>query len=232
MPGQGLSCAVDIVMCIDVTASMAPILETVKSKALRVYPDLMAELDKKERPVDLMRVRVVAYRDVVADATPFETSDFFALPEQDRPFQEFVGRLRPTGGGDEPESGLEALAIAMGSKWTTECERQRHVIVVWTDASTHPLEHGASRLPPDVRNVVPRSFDDLTDMWESGQGGAMPKPTARRLVLFAPDSQIWNRINDEWNQVVHFASQAGVGLGDVDYNTIIDLLAGSIGGNV
>lgn len=48
---------------------------------------------------------------------------------------------------DEPESGLEALALAMGSDWETSGTSKRHAIVLFTDASAHPLEQQLDGIP-------------------------------------------------------------------------------------
>jgi hypothetical protein len=41
---RGLSYAVDIVFCIDVTGSMSPIIDQVKANALRFYDDVQSKL--------------------------------------------------------------------------------------------------------------------------------------------------------------------------------------------
>src|SRR5690349_16824340 len=64
---RGLSYAVDIVFCIDVTGSMTPILDAVKANALRFYQDVQSNLTAKGKNVDELRVRVVAFRDLAAD---------------------------------------------------------------------------------------------------------------------------------------------------------------------
>ena len=44
---QGLNYTVDIVMCIDSTGSMAPIIEKVKSNAMKFYEDLLKVMNEK-----------------------------------------------------------------------------------------------------------------------------------------------------------------------------------------
>lgn len=232
---SSLTYAVDIVLCIDVTKSMDPIIETVKTKALQLQPDLQRVLEEKQRSVDQMRVKVIAFRDVSADHDPFEISEWFKLPQDDEGFQRFVGGLSAHGGGDLPESGLEALALAMHSDWTQDCLRQRHVIAIWSDDAAHDLSTYAAAIPTEFRERIPASFNDLKDMWDGvGQRG-MPKSSARRLVIFAPKDALnesnqnyWAKIHDEWDLVLAHASPAGMGLEDVGYNTILDLLANSI----
>ena len=43
---RGLSYAVDIVFCIDVTGSMSPIIDQVKANALRFYDDVQSKLTR------------------------------------------------------------------------------------------------------------------------------------------------------------------------------------------
>src|SRR5687768_11521083 len=49
---RGLSYAVDIVFCIDVTGSMTPIIDQVKTNALRFYDDVQSNLTAKGKNVD------------------------------------------------------------------------------------------------------------------------------------------------------------------------------------
>jgi hypothetical protein len=222
---RGLSYAVDIVFCIDVTGSMTPILDTVKANALRFYGDVQSNLTAKGKNIDELRVRVVAFRDIVADGeAALQESPFFQLPGEQAGFSSFVNGLFAEGGGDAPESGLEAVALAMTSPWTTRGDRRRQVIVVWTDQPAHPLD--ASVLPPEFAKRVPADFSALTDMWEDPQGPL--GSSSKRLILFAPDGPGWSDISGVWENVVHHPSQAGGGLSEVDYGTIIDSIGNSV----
>jgi hypothetical protein len=222
---RGLSYAVDIVFCVDVTGSMTPILDQVKANALRFYSDVQSNLTAKGKAIDELRVRIVAFRDIVADGeAALQESPFFALPAEETGFSGFVNGLVPEGGGDPPESGLEAVALAMTSPWTTRGDRRRQVIVVWTDQPAHPLN--ASALPPAFAGRVPADFSALTDLWEDPQGPL--GSSSKRLILFAPDGPGWSDISGVWENVVHHPSQAGSGLSDVDYGTIIDSIGNSV----
>ena len=138
---RGLSYAVDIVFCIDVTGSMTPILDAVKANALRFYDDVQHNLTAKGKNVDELRVRVIAFRDFVADGeAALQESPFFRLPAEQAGFSDFVNGLLAQGGGDAPESGLEAVALAVNSPWTNRGDRRRQVVVVWTDQPAHPLD--------------------------------------------------------------------------------------------
>lgn len=219
---QGLSYNVDLVFCIDVTGSMAPVLETVKNNALKLYPDLMREMEKKDKWVDTVRIKVIAFRDFEADGkNALEILDFVNLKDNQERFRSFVTALKPTGGGPVPENGLEALALAIESDWNKEGDKRRHIIVVYSDAPTHPLGK-KSEYKPDG---MPANFNELTDWWE-GQD-RMEQP-AKRLILFAPDAEPWTDIATHWTQVLHYPSCAGEGLSDVDYKTILSAIVSSI----
>jgi hypothetical protein len=222
---RGLSYAVDIVFCVDVTGSMTPILDQVKANALRFYGDVQSNLTAKDKTIDELRVRVVAFRDIVADGeAALQESPFFELPAEETGFSGFVNGLVAEGGGDAPESGLEAVALAMTSPWTTRGDRRRQVIVVWTDQPAHSLD--ASALPPALAGRVPADFSALTDVWEDPQGPL--GSSSKRLIVFAPDGPGWSDISGVWENVVHHPSQAGSGLSDIDYGTIIDSIGNSV----
>ena len=222
---RGLSYAVDIVFCIDVTGSMTPILDAVKANALGFYDDVQTNLTAKGKNVTQLRVRLVAFRDLAADGdAALEESPFYTLPAERADFSEFVNGLIPQGGGDHPESGLEAVAVAINSPWTTIGDRRRQVIVVWTDQPAHMLD--PSVVPADLSSRVPADFSALTDAWEDEQG--LMGSNSKRLILFAPDGPGWSDISAVWENVVHHPSQAGGGLSEVDYGTIIDSIGNSV----
>jgi hypothetical protein len=216
---------VDIVFCIDVTGSMTPILDAVKANALRFYDDVQHNLTAKGKNVDELRVRVIAFRDLVADGEmALQESPFFRLPAEQTGFSDFVNGLIAQGGGDAPESGLEAVALAVNSPWTNRGDRRRQVVVVWTDQPAHPLD--PTVLPAELRGRVPADFSALTDLWEDAQGPL--GGSSKRLILFAPDGPGWSDISGVWENVVHHPSQAGGGLSEVDYGTIVDSIGNSV----
>ena len=223
-----LKYAVDIVFCIDVTGSMAPVLETVKEGALSFHKRLEEAMAGKGKAISQLRLRVIAYRDFGDDPSDaIQASDFWVIPGHSGDFERFVRGLRATGGGDEPESGLEALALAINSDWERGLDRRRHIVAVFTDASAHPLGVGkaAATYPRDI----PRTIDDLFEAWGYGSSqSATMENAAKRLLLFAPDTTPWNMIAADWNNTVYFPSQAGTGLEDVELQEIVDIIANSV----
>jgi hypothetical protein len=187
---------------------MTPILDAVKANALGFYDDVQTNLTAKGKNVAQLRVRVVAFRDFVADGdAALEESPFYSLPDDRNGVLEFVNGLIAEGGGDAAESGLEAVALAVNSPWTTTGDRRRQVIVVWTD---QPAHRSTPRwFPRTWRPRVPADFSALTDVWEDEQG--LMGSSSKRLILFAPDGPGWSDISAVWENVVHHPSQAGGG---------------------
>lgn len=222
---QGLKYTVDIVMCIDSTGSMAPIIDKVKSNALKFYEDLMEVMKLKDKSIDTLRVRVISYRDYYYDGEEsMFTSDFFTLPEDKDTFANFINTIKAEGGGHEPECGLEALALAIHSDWNKTGDKKRQIIVVWTDASTHPLEKNENSKPVNYPQSIPSNFDDLTDLWD----GQFISHAAKRLIVYAPDAYAWTDIANHWENTIQYPSKAGDGLNEVDYQTILDAIASSV----
>jgi hypothetical protein len=227
--GSSLSYAVDIVFCIDVTGSMEPVLEQVKQGAMGFHDQLSAAMAEKNKRISSLRIRTVAYRDFLHDqpADVMLATPFLALPAQQAEFHGAVSMLEPFGGGDEPESGLEALAFAMSSEWERGLDRRRHIIVLFTDASAHPLERAFHITGPQYGQVVPPNLDELTEMWESPDGGLM-EFAAKRLLLYAPDVYPWNIVSSSWSNTLHYLSNAGEGLSDYELRQIIENIANSV----
>ena len=219
---------VDIVLVIDATGSMSPIIEQVKANALNLYGDIGRKMEEAHKHIENLRIRVIAFRDYLADdEAAMDGSDFFHLPEQTGELVECVHSLRADGGGDEPENGLEAMAYAIRSDWNREGIKKRHIIVVWSDASAHPLGHAAGS--PYYPSGMPGSFEELTIWWgDRANPGKYMDQHAKRLLLFTPHAAGWDRIVNEWDNVVHYPSAAARGLADVDYNTILDTIVHSI----
>lgn len=218
---------VDMVFCIDCTGSMDNIIDIVKNNALNFYQDLTRVMEEKHKHITQLRVRVVAFRDYIADGKDaMLVTDFFKLPEEAEEFERCVRSLKADGGGDDPEDGLEALAYAIKSKWDTEGMKRRHVIVVWTDASTHPLGFGKSS--GYYPNGMAQDLQELSAWWGGNQQKGFMDNNAKRLVLYAPDEPAWNIISENWENVLHFPSTAGDGLSDLEYNQIIDTITNTI----
>ena len=82
MAGQGVGdYNVDIVMCIDATGSMSPIIEKVKENALSFYQRFLESMEESEKTVEQLRIKVIVFRDYGCDEAPMTESEFFTLPD-------------------------------------------------------------------------------------------------------------------------------------------------------
>lgn len=224
-----LSYAVDIVFVIDVTGSMEPVLDQVRAGALSFHSELTAAMQEKNKRISALRIRTIAYRDYLYDRHEdvMLTTDFLKLPEQAEDFDEAMNLLQSFGGGDEPESGLEALSFAIHSDWERGLDRRRHIVVLFTDASAHPPEHAWHITGNLYPGVLYPNLDELTEAWEADSGGPM-EFSAKRLLLYAPDVYPWNEISSSWSNTLHYLSNAGEGLADYEFRQIIDSIANSV----
>ncbi len=218
---------VDMVFCIDATGSMGGVIDMVKNNAIHLYEDVMSSMAEKGKTIDLLRVKLIAFRDYASDgANAMLASEFFALPSQSDELEDCVQSIEAFGGGDDPEDGLEALGYAIKSRWNNEGIKKRQVIVVWTDAPTHSLGQGS--VAPNYPTKMAKDFAELTAWWGDSTNEGYINQSGKRLLLFAPDAPYWNTISDTWDNVIHFPSIAGAGLGEFDYQQIIDAISNTI----
>lgn len=218
---------VDIVFCIDATGSMDNVINIVKDNALHFYDDVTAAMRANNKEISSLRIKIIAFRDYLADREDaMLNTDFFELPRESQAFSDTVQSIEAFGGGDEPEDGLEALAFAIRSKWNTEGTRRRQLIVVWSDASTHPLGFGASA--PNYPRSMAKNFQELSEWWSDKQNQPYMNHSAKRLVLYTPNQPGWSDIVEEWDGVIHYPSEAGAGLREADYQEILNTIVHSV----
>ena len=226
---------VDLVFCIDATGSMDKLIDTVKNNALNFYDDLNQSMKEKNKVIQQIRVRVIAFRDYLADGEEaMMMTDFFTLPEQAADLKGCLSYIQASGGGYIPEDSLEALAYAMRSSWDTTGVKRRHVIALWTDAPAHPIGYG--KASPDYPENMAADFDELTKWWGDMQHGGYMDSRAKRLVMFAPEYEdnmertpsVWKKISEEWEQTILSPVDLENGLINVGYETILNEIGNTI----
>ena len=187
----------DIVFLIDVSGSMAPVIDALR-RNIEVFIDSLSGADANNAaPVKDWRAKVVGFRDAEHDRDWYQDHPFVrdavALKAQ-------LASLRAEGGGDEPESLLDALyklatmeATPKGAqseeanKWRYRSDAAR-VVIVFTDATfreTMSIPEAKGGALQDVANVV----------------------MANRIILsiFAPNFEVYDRLSQidksEWEVV-------------------------------
>lgn len=228
---------VDIVFAIDATESMQPLIDKVKKLTLSFREELEKGLEENRRIIKNLRIKVIVFRDYyVDDRYALEESRFFILPEEKQDFYNFVSNIRAGGGGDEPESGLEALSLAMQSDFVQDGDKKRHVIVLFTDASAHPLEQQEDGIPSNYPANMFKNISDLYESWgteqeslgANGRFASTLSRSAKRLVLFAPNVYPWSEMQYELENTIRKDTDKGNGGRDLDLDDVIALIANSI----
>jgi len=140
----------DIVFCVDATGSMSGMIKNVEEN-IDNFVDAL-----KGKGVNT-KLGLVVYRDI-SISEELETYSFFDSTES---FKQKLSSIMATGGGDEPESGLEAImdgALKMKGRKNAD----RHFILV-TDAPVHTQETKKSQYTIDeVANALKSSGIGLT----------------------------------------------------------------------
>jgi von Willebrand factor type A domain len=156
----------DIVFLIDISGSMAPAIDALKTNIGTFVESLSKGEGNNVSPVRDWRAKAVGYRDFEHDPQPFIDNPFVSDVEALR--AQLAG-LTAEGGEDEPESLLDALfkVANMGqtdkgaqttdpNRWRYRSEAAR-VVVVFTDASFKPamtIPEGAGGGVADVTNAI------------------------------------------------------------------------------
>lgn len=217
---------VDISFCIDVTGSMSPCLRQTVDLAANLLPRIQAALADKKRRVDQLRTKVIAFRDYYCDAEPMIESPFFEHPAQQEEFRSFLKGLTATGGGDAPESSLEAVYQAIQSDWVSTGAKRRHIVILFTDTTPHPLNHPKRSSTAGYPNDMPKNLTELMLAWDDGQGKL--NSNARRMAIFAPEDKVWRGIANTWECVSYMPCRAGAGLADADMDVVVKWIAESV----
>jgi hypothetical protein len=191
----------DIVFLVDVSGSMSPCIDALR-RNIEAFIDSLSQGDANNAaPVRDWRGKVVGYRDIEAaqaEGLPWIVDNSFVRDAGALKAQ--LGTLQANGGGDEPESLLDALytvasmeAVPKGSqteepaKWRYRSDAAR-VVIVFTDASfkeTMSLPEAKGGSLQDVANLV----------------------MANRIILslFAPNFEGYDRLSQidksEWEVV-------------------------------
>ena len=197
---------VDIVMCIDVTASMAPVLDEIRKTILTFFDRFRLGIRENGAELGKGRIKVIAFRDYGYDSEPLQESPFYTIPGQKGELRRFLDSLEAYGGvenysrGIEPACALEAMALAFQSEWTCRFPRRRHLIFVFTDAPAWRLWQRAED-PQYPYMYMPNDLDSLRNWWD---GTAMPgrgsfDHIAGRMLIMAPETYPWTAFED-WDE--------------------------------
>jgi len=175
---------VDIVFLIDVTGSMSPCIEALKENISLFIDNLTSTDANNSCIVQDWRSKIVGYRDFELDEVPFVDNPFV---RDDVTLKMQLSSLVASGGGDEPESLLDAL-YKISTMDSTEKDAQEE------DANKWRYRSSAARI---VIVFTDASYKESMSIPEAAGGNVedlMNQLTANRIILslFAPDMECYD----------------------------------------
>ena len=216
---------IDIVFCIDGTGSMSPCIKSVKENAKRFYTDFEKAMKDTGSSVDMLRIRLVVFRDYKCDGErAMEESPFFELPTDNEEFSSYLDSVKASGGCGEDANGLEALYFAMKSDFVTG-KNDRQVIVLFADTTAIPLKarSGYANYPSYMVDD-----DGLLQTWMCTQEYASNlRERNKRLVFFAPDNSIYEEMSQKYNRSIFQPVRIHSGMDDISFEEIIKIISAS-----
>lgn len=213
---------VDVVMCIDGSAGMNPIIDEFKANASSLFDKVIDKIEETGTYISSFRIKVIVFRDYGCDVEPMVESQFYTLPDQNDNFRDFVNSIEAKGGGDCPENALEAIALALKSDWTTEGSKRRHIVFVFSDAPALPLGERSDSM--NYPSGMPADLKQL-EAWWHGMDPSFDSTyqlPAGRMVAFVPYDETWSQF-EYWNRYYSVYVREGSGLSEIDFQSLIDL---------
>jgi hypothetical protein len=193
--------SIDMVLCINADMPETQLKNTIRDASQ--FPRLLTHKMRQLRySIEHLRFRYIAFRATTLGDPhpPCETG--FIDPYAEHDLERFIRQCGQLRNGNL----LSALSSALNSPWTKATD-SRHIIVLWTNSD------------PVISDV---SFDELTGRWEQLDY------QSKRLMFFAPDGPIMDKLSSTWENVVYLAGEPGNDLDPIDLDEITDVLARQI----
>lgn len=191
---------IDIVCCIDLTSNMKSIIDKVKETVLTLHKDFQKALeDRFLSSINQLRIKVIGFRNFYCDGDQaLEQSSFFRLPDETELFESYVNNLEAKGGGGLFANSLEALALAIKSDWHISKNRNKQVIILFTNSIAHPLEKAAENAKKNYPKGMPSSYPELVDWWYGAKHYI--NQYTKFLFVCAPEgSKPWESIEEDFD---------------------------------
>ena len=154
-----------------------------------------------------------------------EISDFFEIPTDLADYEAHLASICAQGGGDIPENGLEALYYAMKSDFVAKGNKDREVIVLFTDADALDLKERESS-PNYPKDMV--DWDGLVREWISPSQTSSLNQKSKRLVVYAPATSKYKDLTVKLPGSNFVAVELDSGLVDFNFDEIIKIIAASV----
>lgn len=201
----------DIVFCLDATASMQPCIDNVKINIGTFVQSIKSASPNTK--VD-WRARILAYRDFNVDTDSLMNSfPFVCTPEE---LQSQLDKVIADGGGDEPESTLDAMLYAtLKSDWRINAHK---IIVVFTDATPLPQFNAKT-----VRELgIPDDFEIFKQ--------TLFIENRIKLFLYGQKHPIYDSLNEQSRASITQYDNAASELSTADFKKILDTIGKTVSG--
>lgn len=122
----------------------------------------------------------------------------------------------------------------MRSAWNIkDSGKRRHVILLFTDAPAVPIDdhsepRGCLRKRKDnsyYPKDIPTKWEEIELWWNGEDKRGMPEQIAKRMILFAPDYEPWNRIASDFDNVWHIIVKDNNGCDEFDIDQAREIIA-------
>lgn len=202
----------DIVFLVDSTGSMKPCIDQLKSS----IGEFCRQLSSGNQAVD-WRARVVGFRDRDEDGADWMVGEQSAMIATEAELGQQLEALVASGGGDDPESGLDALLVAGRDTPWRPIGTAHRLVVVLTDQPPKPTLHA---------DTVPSG--EANDVMAVGQFLASEHV---KVLIWAPACHEWDLLGKIPGSQFHDVSAGGnvyAGLANVSFPDVYQSIARTV----
>ena len=212
---------VDIVICIDMTESMKPLITEIKNNMLSFYEQFKTKMANKGKNIQKLRAKFVLFSDFMHTKDAIIESRFFKLDEYKAEYLVFFNNLSLTNGKIKASNSLEALTKAFMSNWEDEGTIRRQVVLLFSDKEALDFKDRC-----DYDNYpygMPNNLVGLHNLWDDGELDSKTK----RLMLFTPNTEKW-LIIDKWVNTYHTVCKVNSGCSNIKFASCLNMIVESI----
>ena len=216
---------IDVVFCIDITGSMGLFLDNFRDSLDQIVEGIQDIAEDKGFDLERLRFKFIFFKDFNYDAEPLKMTKFFRMPDRYEEVKEILARYEADGGGDMPESGMEALYYAFTSNWT-DGPKDRQITMLFTDADAQFDYDWYDQKEHDI-DIKVREIADLEKVYNQGSEEAPAiKDKIKRLVIFAPEETTYQEL--PFDNFTFVPVEYGCGVTGVSLDVILQYLKEAI----
>lgn len=210
----------DFVVCIEATSNVKPYASQLHNTLKKYFERFLECVAENDYPLGELRIKFILFRDFACCTEPIFETDFFNIyaSEDFSLVDEFIEKIEFKDGYGYCNA-LEAIALALQSKWTTLEGYRRYTILVFSNGQVRPLG-GNQKLLSKYPKDMPGNFEELSSIWQDCT--YLPGRKCGFLTAFVPNIEPWRKMM-EWNYYwPAFTENMGTDFSDVDLYSCTD----------